>query len=293
MTHPHPHPRVALVLGSGGVRSVAAVAIAEELARAGLGPDLVVGCSSGALFGATIAAQMPAQEALARARTLWSSELTGRRRWRAYAQMMAPRLLGFPRDFSLRDDRLIAQRLAQAFGTRRIEQLPVPLRVAVTEAASGAPTLLDEGPLVDALRASMAVPFLFPSVELGGRRLVDGVISDPLPIGAALDAQVIVTLGFRGSMPRRVDRASRLLAQVSTALTNNLQQARLAAAQAAGQRIVGLELVLQRPVGLWETEALRDCFEAGRQAARRALPQIRAELARASHAEPRPTRTRH
>ena len=53
-------PRIALVLGSGGVRSVAAVAIAEVLARAGLRPDLVVGCSSGALFGATIAAQMPA-----------------------------------------------------------------------------------------------------------------------------------------------------------------------------------------------------------------------------------------
>lgn len=286
-------PRIALVLGSGGVRSVAAVAIADVLAREGLRPDLVVGCSSGALFGATIAAQMPAEEALARARTLWSAELTGQRRWRAYAQMMAPKLLGFPRDFALRDDRLIARRLAQAFGERRIEQLPVALRVAVTDAASGAPTVLADGPLVDALRASMAVPFLFPSVELGGRRLVDGVISDPLPIGAAADAQVIVTLGFRGTMPRRVDRASRLIAQVSTALTNNLQQARLEAAQAAGRRIVGIELNLERHVGLWETEALAYCFEAGRQAARRALPQIRSQLARACHAEPLPIRTRH
>ena len=286
-------PRIALVLGSGGVRSVAAVAIADELARAGLRPDLVVGCSSGALFGATIAAQMPAEEALARARTLWSPELTGQRRWRAYAQLVAPRLLGFPRDFALRDDRLIARRLAQAFGGLRIEQLPLALRVAVTEAASGASTVLAEGPLVDALRASMAVPFLFPSVELGGRRLVDGVISDPLPIGAAADAQLVVTLGFRGSMPRRVDRASRLLAQVSTALTNNLQQARLEAARAAGQPIVALELPLARHVGLWETAALPECYEAGLQAARRALPQIQALLERPPHAEPPPIRTRH
>lgn len=286
-------PRIALVLGSGGVRSVAAVAIADVLTRAGLRPDVVVGCSSGALFGATIAAQMPAEEALARARTLWSPELTGQRRWRAYAQLVAPRLLGFPRDFALRDDRLIARRLAQAFGERRIEQLPLALRVAVTEAASGASTVLAEGPLVDALRASMAVPFLFPSVELGGRRLVDGVISDPLPIGAAADAQLVVTLGFRGSMPRRVDRASRLLAQVSTALTNNLQQARLEAARAAGQPIVALELPLARHVGLWETAALPECYEAGLQAARRALPQIQALLERSPHAEPPPIRTRH
>ena len=51
-------PRLALVLGSGGVRSVAALGIADVLANAGLEPDLVVGCSSGALFGACIAMGM-------------------------------------------------------------------------------------------------------------------------------------------------------------------------------------------------------------------------------------------
>ena len=53
-------PRLALVLGSGGVRSVAAIGIVECLAREGIRPDLVVGCSSGALFGATIALGWPA-----------------------------------------------------------------------------------------------------------------------------------------------------------------------------------------------------------------------------------------
>ena len=55
------------------------------------------------------------------------------------------------------------------------------------------------------LRASIAVPFIFPIVRVDGRRLVAGVLSDPLPIGVASDADVVITLGFTGAMPRRVD----------------------------------------------------------------------------------------
>src|SRR5262245_43566589 len=86
----NPRPRLALVLGSGGVRSIAAVGIAEVLAAEGMRPDLIVGCSSGALFGATIASGMSSREALDAATTLWSAELTQQHRWRAYAQLVAP-----------------------------------------------------------------------------------------------------------------------------------------------------------------------------------------------------------
>ena len=234
---PSPTPRLAFVLGSGGVRSIAAVGIADRLAREGITPDVVVGCSSGALFGATIAMGMTSDEALRSATALWSAELTQQRRWRSYAQLIAPKLAGFGVGFAMRDDRLIAQRIARAFGDLRLEDLPTPLRVAATDAATGNAVVLRRGRLVEALRASMAVPFIFPSVEVEGRRLVDGVISDPLPIGAASDAQVVIALGFRGAMPRRVDRVSRLVAQTSTTLINNLMQARLAVARAAGQRL--------------------------------------------------------
>ena len=269
-----PAPRLALVLGSGGVRSIAAVGIAEVLAAEGLRPDLIVGCSSGALFGATIALGMPSRDALDAATTLWSAELTQQRRWRAYAQLLAPRWFGFDAGFALRDDRRMAQRIRQAFGEWRLEDLPTPLRVVATEAASGERVVLQHGALAQAVRASLAVPMMFPSVEIDGRRLVDGVVSDPLPVGVAVDAAVVLTLGFKGTMPRRVNRASRLVAQASTALINNLQQACVEAARGAGQRVLDLELGLDRPVGLWETGAMPYLFEAGRRAARAQLAQI-------------------
>jgi NTE family protein len=282
--HSAPH-RLALVLGSGGVRSVAALGIVERLAREGMRFDLVAGCSSGALFGALVAMGLPSDEALRRATSLWSAELTQRHRWGAWLQIAAPRLAGFDESFALRDDSLIAQRLRQAFGERCIEDLAMPLRIAATDAVTGAPVTLDRGPLVPALRASIAVPVLFPSVHVGLRRLMDGVVSDPLPLAAAADAHAVVALGFRGAMPRRIDRASRLVARTGTALINNLMQARLDAARATGQRIVSIDLALDRPVGLWQTDALPYLYDAGRRAAQARLGDITALLGAAAQRE--------
>jgi NTE family protein len=274
-------PRIALVLGSGGVRSIAAVGIVERLSREGIRPDIIVGCSSGALFGATIAMGMSAEQSLQAATTLWSADLTQHKRWRAYPQLAAPKLAGFDADFAMRDNRLIAERLETAFSGLRLESLPTPLRVVATELASGRAVVLTSGPVTTSLLASMAVPFIFPSVEIDGQRLIDGVISDPLPVDAAQDAEVLITLGFEGAMPRRIDSASRLAAQTTTALINNLMRARVATARARGQQIVAVELNLDRKVGLWETSALPYLFEAGQRAATVHLPLIRAMLDRA------------
>ena len=214
-TRPHAG-RLAFVLGSGGVRSIAALGIASRLAREGIRPDLVVGCSSGALFGAQIARGMHGEEAMRLATTLWSEELTQQRRWRAYLQLIAPKLAGFSSGFALRDDRLIAERITNAFGDVQLEQLPTPLRVAATDAATGEPVVLTQGRLVDALRASMAVPIIFPSVCIGGRHLVDGVLSDPLPIAAAADSRVVLSaLTSISTWPAPSRRSTRVCPEVS------------------------------------------------------------------------------
>jgi NTE family protein len=277
-THAANSPHLALVLGSGGVRSIAALGIAEALSQAGKRPDLIVGCSSGALFGACIAMGMTGKQGLEAATRLWSAELTQRKRWSAYLELLAPRLMRFDAGFSLRDARLIRERVEQAFGDARLENLLIPLRVVATLAATGGSRVLTHGRLSDAVRASMALPFIFPSVEIDGLRLSDGVISDPLPVAAARDAATVITLGFKGAMPRRIDRASRLVAQVTTAMINNLQQARIDAAHAAGQRMLHIELDIDRRIGLWDTSAMPRIFEAGRRAAIDRLPAIDAML---------------
>jgi NTE family protein len=273
-----PRPRLALVIGSGGVRSASAVGVMDTVVRAGLRPDLIVGCSSGAVFGAPLALGLSAEMTMRLATSLWSPELTEQRRWMAYLQLIAPRMAGFGRDFSLRSERLIVQRLESLFKDLRLEDLRTQLRIAATDAATGEPVVLSTGSIVRAVQASMAVPFLWPSVEIDGRHLVDGVVSNPLPLSAAADATVVLALGFRGDMPRRVNRISRLIAQVSTSLINNLYDARLSAARASGQCLIEIEPVWSSRIGLWDPSALNDAFESGRKAAALMLPNIERAL---------------
>ena len=110
------------------------------------------------------------------------------------------------------------------------------MRIAATDAASGRPVVLSRGPLAAAIRASIAVPFLFLSIKFEGRRLVDGVVSDPLPLRAASDAEVVIALAFAARCRARSNNASRLVAQVSTAMIDNLFDARLEPARGRGQR---------------------------------------------------------
>ena len=119
---------------------------------------------------------------------------------------------------------------------------------------------------------------MFPSVAIDGRRLADGVLSNPLPISVASDARAAITLGFRGVMPRRIDRPGRLIAQITTTMINNLQQAHIEAARAAGQRVLSIELDVDARIGLWQASAIPRIYEAGRRAAQLRLPEILAML---------------
>lgn len=265
-------PKITLVLGSGGVKSIAGLGALQVLEDHGLLPDAVVGCSAGALFGALVAAGHSAQQAMVLARTLWSRSITSQRRPRALLELALPRLAGFDDRFALRDDRLIRQQLRAAFGDLQIQDLRLPLQVQASDAETGASVVLRQGPLAEALRASIALPFLFAPQRIGGRLLVDGSLCDPLPLGLAPADHVQVALGFRVPFPRSATSASRLATRATAALSNNLLDARTAAADAS--RLVLMLPTLPHRIGLFDTEAMPALIQIGRQAALAALPRL-------------------
>ena len=268
------NPRLALVLGSGGVRSVAALGVSEVLMREGIRPDLLVGCSAGAIFGATLSMGHDTAYSLHLATLLWTAEITRQHRWAAFPRMLWPRLGRFDADFSLRDDRLIMSRLNAAFSEVHLEDMQVPLRVTATEASTGKTVVIRRGPAVDAIRASIAMPFMFAPHIVEEQRLVDGFVSDPLPVSAADDAHTVVALGFDASMPRRINRPTRLLAQTTSAMTNNLMHARLANAELEGMRLLRIFPQFNRRIGIFETDAMPYLVQEGRLAAERQLPAL-------------------
>jgi NTE family protein len=282
-------PKLALVLGSGGVKSIAGLGVADTLESHGIKPDLIVGCSGGAIFGALLAMGFSAEKSAQTATSLWSREITSGKRKSAWLQLARSTLPGrgnpaFADQFAFRSDEKINQRLFQAFGTVNIEDLPIEFRVRATDALTGEPVLINSGRLTDALRASVALPFLFKPHRVNDRLLIDGSVSDPLPIsGTRFDncsAQSMVVVGFPVPLPKYCDGPTRLATRLTASLTNNLMDAHIAAN--AGPGMVALAPSIGRRVGLFETEAMPALIEAGRRCTWQQLERIRTMFSRST-----------
>jgi predicted acylesterase/phospholipase RssA len=123
--------------------------------------------------------------------------------------------------------------LSKMFGRLRFEDLNIPLHVIATDLQSGEPVMLDEGSLVEAIRASIAIPVLFQPYRVNGRYLVDGALTAPLPIEHAIaaGAEVIISMGFPSQLHRKIDGPLRLVTQIMRISGNRLYRAELAYAR--------------------------------------------------------------
>jgi NTE family protein len=175
---------VALALGGGAARGFAHIGVLRTLVANGIKPDIIVGTSIGAVAGGCFAGGV--LDTLEE----WARHLTVRG------------VLGYL-DVSLSGSGLIggnrlSQRLTDAFGKTLIEDLPIRFAAIATEVRTGHEIWLTHGRLVDALRASYALPGIFPPVRIGGRWLVDGALVNPVPVSAAraLGARVVIAVNL-------------------------------------------------------------------------------------------------
>jgi NTE family protein len=161
--------QLAVCLGSGGKHGYAHIGAIRAFDRFGLKPDIVCGTSAGAIAGVLWAAGHGADTI---------EKIVNETDW--YTQRL-PRIpmLGIGKLDGLRE--LIDRHV----GHRRIEALPTRFAAVATDLDTGQPVLLDEGPTGQAVAASASVPLRYEPVTVGGKRLVDGALSAPVPVDAA------------------------------------------------------------------------------------------------------------
>jgi NTE family protein len=177
-------PSIGLVLGSGAARGFAHIGVMRALQSHGITPDIIVGTSMGALVGACYATnQLDTLED-------WARSLT-RRRVIGYLDV---RIGGA----GLISGGRLAKRLEESVGNAMIEDLPLRFAAIATEIGTGHEVWLTRGSLALAVRASYALPGIFPPVCLGGRWLVDGALVNPVPVSAAraLGARVVIAVNM-------------------------------------------------------------------------------------------------
>lgn len=276
-------PSVTLVIGSGSVKCAAAIGVVKVLAEAGIRIERVVGCSGGAIFATLVAQGLDADTSRDMTLRLWTAEISARRNLRALFSAIAPKLLGFSaRRFGLRDDRLINSRLHKVFGDLRIEDMPIPLHITATNLMDGELVELSSGPVAQAIRASLAIPFAFAPVEIDGKLLVDGYVSDPLPISVAMKhgARVIVAVGFESPMMEHIGSAGRFAMQFSSIMSNNLLRARYAFHSVAHHaEVITIIPEFTQRIRLFDTEKVPYIIDAGADAAREQIAYLRRLLA--------------
>ncbi len=189
-------PLVGIALGGGVARGFAHIGILKTLLSHGLQPDVITGTSIGALIGGFCAA------GLLEAAEEWALSLTRRR------------VFGYL-DVSLKGSGLIngdrlAGHLETVIGRTTIESLDIRFAAVATELATGHEVWLTRGRLVEALRASYALPGVFSPVPIGGRWLVDGALVNPVPVSAAraLDSGLVIAVNLNAGL---IGRGSTIL----------------------------------------------------------------------------------
>jgi NTE family protein len=173
-------PVIGLALGGGAARGFAHIGIVRTLVAHGIVPNVVVGTSIGAVVGGAYAA----------------GHLDTLEEW---ARSLQPRnILGYL-DIRLNGSGLIggdklAAQLEAAIGPTLIEDLPLKFATVATEVRTGHEIWLTHGRMVDAMRASYALPGIFSPVLIGDRWLVDGAMVNPVPVSAAraLGAEIVI-----------------------------------------------------------------------------------------------------
>jgi NTE family protein len=173
-------PVIGLALGGGAARGFAHIGVLRTLINHGIVPNVVVGTSIGAVVGGAYAA----------------GHLDTLEEWARGLQVR--NILGYL-DIRLNGSGLIggeklAAQLQASIGETLIEELPLKFATVATEVRTGHEIWLTHGRLVDAMRASYALPGIFQPILVGDRWLVDGALVNPVPVSAAraLGAEIVI-----------------------------------------------------------------------------------------------------
>ncbi len=180
-------PVVGLALGSGAARGWSHIGVIQALEREGIKPDVVCGCSSGALVGA----------ALASGRLKALADWVGALDWQAVLGMLDVSFKGG----LIRGDRVV-QHCAEHFFLEKFSDLRMPFACVATELSSGREVWLREGAISAAVQASIALPGLFSPVNRHGRVLVDGGLVNPVPVSLcrAMGAEIVIAVELGSGM---------------------------------------------------------------------------------------------
>ncbi len=282
--------RIGLALSGGGAKAAASIGVLKVLQREGIPVAAIAGTSMGALVGGLAAAGYP-PDAIAALflENDWNDLFTDTPA-RAFLTQGQKRTAGrHILQFSVAGGRFsppagltAGQKLSNLLASRTLaasfqadldfDRLPIPFRAIAADLETGAAVALRAGLLHDALRASSAIPVLFPPVVFRGRLLADGGLANNLPVDVVREMGVDIVIAVDASAPLAgKERLASMIEVMSQAVSIPLRRETLLQAARA-------DVVIAPDTGglsFADFTRMADAIKAGEEAAAAALPAIR------------------
>jgi NTE family protein len=266
--------KVGLALGGGAARGIAHIGVLEVLKKEGIPIDLIAGTSAGAIVGAAYAwdqnIDRMTQEALDA-------------NWKKMTPFIDPSIprSGFIKGKKIRD--LISTYIG---GDIDFSDLTIPFACVATDIDTGEEVVINTGPVPEALRASISIPGIFTVVKHGERYVVDGGLTTPVPVEVVrrMGADFIIAVNVNPDVSGRMGKAYRQRIEMHKEpnLIQVMMQSFYITTYTMGRLAMEKADIVIEPdvahIGASEFSKALELIQHGREAARKALPEIRRKL---------------
>ncbi|EJN19568.1 MULTISPECIES: patatin-like phospholipase family protein [unclassified Pseudomonas] len=282
-----PRPKVGLVLSGGAARGLAHIGVLKALEEQGIKIDAIAGTSMGAVVGGLYASGYKIDELEKLALNIdWQAALSDAppredvpfRRKQDDRDFLVKQKLSFRDDGSLglplgviqgqNLALLLESLLAHTSDTRDFDKLPIPFRAVATDISNGEKVVFRKGHLPQVIRASMSIPAVFAPVELDGRLLVDGGMTDNIPLDVArqmgVDVAIVVDIGTPLRNRKQLTTVVDVLNQSITLMTRSNSEEQLAALKSS-------DVLIQPPLAAFDATDFgkaQEMIDAGYRATR-------------------------
>jgi NTE family protein len=263
--------KIGLALGGGAARGLAHVGVVRVLHNAGIPIDMIAGTSAGAIIGAAYASHLDPDRLL-------SDALDAN--WKKMRPLIDPSLprSGFIKGGKVRE--LIATYVG---GDVDFKDLMLPFACVATDIDTGEEIVIDNGSLLEALRATISIPGIFRAVKLAGRYVVDGGLTTPVPVELVrkMGADFIIAVNVNPDVTGRLGKASRrrIEKKKEPNLFQVMMQSLYISTDALAQHnLAGADFVIKpemSPFSAGDFNKVPEIIESGRQAAEAALPLLK------------------
>lgn len=258
---------VCLVLGGGGARGTAHIAVLEALEEEGIPIDMIVGSSVGSVIGAFYADSLSAQKVKEKVLPL--------KMWDFLDVSYVDTICGLIGTTGGVNGESLKNYIRDHVSAKNIEDLKMPLILVTTDIVENELFVIEKGPLASSVHASAALPPVFTPVELHGRILVDGAVLEPVPVSTAKKYSPKMIIAVNIISPPQKGKVDNMVSLAYRSFDNAYcELARLQSKMAD----VDIQPDL-KGFGMFEDHRSFEAYERGREAAQKALPLIRERMA--------------